>query len=70
MLKGNLLREDKRPDLKQFLYGLSVIEDKIPVVAEVNSGNLSDKAWNFDLLLHGHKRRVVEMVTIAIKIFV
>lgn len=40
--------KDKRPDLKQFLYGLSVTEDKIPVVAEVNSGNLSDKTWNFD----------------------
>ena len=42
--------KDKRPDLKQFLYGLSVTEEKIPVAAEVNSGNLSDKAWNFDYI--------------------
>ncbi len=42
--------KDKRPDLKQFLYGLSVTEDKVPVVAEVNSGNLNDKAWNFDFI--------------------
>jgi len=42
--------KDKRPDLKQFLYGLSVTEDKVPVAAEVNSGNLSDKAWNFDFI--------------------
>jgi transposase len=40
----------KRPDLKQFLYGLSVTEDKVPVTAEVRSGNLNDKAWNFDFI--------------------
>ena len=40
----------KRPDLKQFLYGLSVTEDKVPVIGEVKSGNLSDKAWNFDYI--------------------
>ncbi|MEW5784405.1 MAG: IS1634 family transposase [Bacillota bacterium] len=42
--------KDKRPDLKQFLYGLSVTEDKVPVAAEVNSGNLSDKTWNFEYI--------------------
>lgn len=42
--------KDKRPDLKQFLYGLSVTEDKVPVIGEVKSGNLSDKAWNFDYI--------------------
>lgn len=40
----------KRPDLKQFLYGLSVTEDKVPVVAEVISGNVNDKSWNFDFI--------------------
>ena len=44
------LSKDKRPDLKQFLYGLSVTEDKIPVAAEVNSGNVSDKTWNFEYI--------------------
>lgn len=40
----------RRPDLKQFLYGLSVTEDKVPVAADVNSGNLDDKTWNFDYI--------------------
>ena len=44
------LSKDKRPDLKQFLYGLSVTEDKIPVAAEVKSGNVSDKSWNFEYI--------------------
>ena len=39
--------KDKRPDLKQFVYGLSVTPEKIPVCADVNSGNISDKTWNF-----------------------
>lgn len=42
--------KDKRPDLKQFLYGLSVTPDKVPVCADVNSGNTSDKAWNLDFI--------------------
>ena len=42
--------KDKRPDLKQFLYGLSVTPDKVPVCADVKSGNTSDKAWNFDFI--------------------
>jgi len=33
-----------------FLYVLSVTEDKVPIAAEVNSGNLSYKAWNFDFI--------------------
>jgi len=31
--------KSKRPDLKQFLYGLSVTSDKIPVCADVKDGN-------------------------------
>lgn len=42
--------KDKRPDLKQFLYGLSVTPDKVPVCADVNSGNTSDKTWNYDFI--------------------
>ena len=42
--------KERRPDLKQFIYGLSVTEDKVPVTAEVRSGNLNDKAWNFDFI--------------------
>jgi len=42
--------KDRRPDLKQFLYGLSVTEDKVPVAADVNSGNMDDKSWNFDYI--------------------
>jgi len=42
--------KDRRPDSKQFLYGLSVTEDKVPVAAEVKSGNLDDKSWNFDYI--------------------
>lgn len=42
--------KDKRPDLKQFLYGLSVTPDKVPVCADVQSGNTSDKTWNFDFI--------------------
>ena len=42
--------KDKRPDLNQFLYGLSVTPDKVPVCADVQSGNTSDKTWNFDFI--------------------
>lgn len=42
--------KDRRPDLKQFKYGLSVTPDKVPVCGEVNSGNQSDKSWNFDFI--------------------
>ena len=42
--------KDKRPDLKQFLYGLSVTPDKVPVCADVKSGNTSDKTWNYDFI--------------------
>jgi len=38
--------KDHRPDLKQFIYGLGVNEDAVPVVGEVHSGNMDDKTWN------------------------
>ncbi len=42
--------KQKRPDLKQFLHGLSVTPEKVPVLAEVKSGNTSDKTWNFSFI--------------------
>ncbi len=42
--------KDKRPDLKQFMYGLGVTKDGIPVMGEVLDGNKSDVKWNEELL--------------------
>ncbi len=42
--------KDKRPDLNQYLYGLSVTPDKVPVCAEVKSGNTDDKTWSFSFI--------------------
>ena len=42
--------KDKRPDLKQFLFGVVTTHDKIPVYANVTHGNTSDKTWNNNLL--------------------
>lgn len=35
-----------RPDLKQFLYGLVVSKEGVPLLGDVNNGNMSDKTWN------------------------
>lgn len=43
--------KDRRPDLKQFRYGLGVTRDNIPVIGEVLDGNGSDHDWNLELLL-------------------
>jgi transposase len=42
--------KSKRPDLKQFVYRLSVTSDKIPVCADVKDGNTDDKTWNFKFI--------------------
>ena len=42
--------KQRRPDLKQFMYGLGVTDDHFPVIAEVRNGNTSDKTWNYDLI--------------------
>lgn len=42
--------KDHRPDLKQFLYGLGVTRDSIPVIGEVRDGNTSDQQWNRALI--------------------
>lgn len=42
--------KDKRPDLKQFKYGLVVTPDGVPVEGTIDDGNDSDKTWNKRLL--------------------
>lgn len=41
--------KDKRPDLKQFLYGL-IVADGVPVAGKVMDGNTSDKTWNKEII--------------------
>ena len=42
--------KDKRPDLKQILFGLGVTKERIVVIGNVDDGNKSDKDWNKDIL--------------------
>lgn len=42
--------KDKRPDLKQILFGLGVTPERIVVIGNVDNGNKSDKDWNKDIL--------------------
>jgi len=42
--------KDRRPDLKQFLLGLGVTPDSIPVIAQVRDGNTADVSWNGDII--------------------
>ena len=44
------LSKDKRPDLKQLLFGVVTTKDKVPVYANVTHGNTDDKTWNNNLL--------------------
>ncbi|WP_338828130.1 IS1634 family transposase [Neomoorella thermoacetica] len=37
--------KDHRPDLKQFLIGLTVNRDGLPILAQSLDGNSSDKSW-------------------------
>ncbi|MGB9851225.1 MAG: IS1634 family transposase [Moorellaceae bacterium] len=37
--------KDHRPDLKQFLIGLTVTKDGLPILGQSLSGNTSDKSW-------------------------
>jgi len=48
--------KDKRPDLKQFKYGLVVTPDGVPVEGTVDGGGESDKTWNDELLERLGKR--------------
>lgn len=38
--------KQKRPDLKQIVLGMSVTPGRIPILAKVENGNISDKTWN------------------------
>jgi len=42
--------KDHRPDLKQFIYGLVVSGEGLPLLGNVQDGNTSDKAWNSDII--------------------
>ncbi|MFZ5436927.1 MAG: IS1634 family transposase [Bacillota bacterium] len=42
--------KDNRPDLKQFLYGLAVTKEGVPVIGEVLDGNTSDRTWNHRMI--------------------
>jgi transposase len=42
--------KDHRPDLKQFIYGLVVTSEGMPLLGDVRDGNLSDKVWNQEIL--------------------
>lgn len=46
----NGFSKDKRPDLKQLLFGIVTTQDKVPVYANVTHGNTDDKTWNNNLL--------------------
>jgi transposase len=37
--------KDKRPDFEQFVYGLLVNTEGIPLAGDVLSGNTSDRTW-------------------------
>ncbi|MCP3775987.1 IS1634 family transposase [Paenibacillus sp. MZ04-78.2] len=42
--------KDYRPDLKQIMLGLAVSPERIPILANVENGNTSDKTWNFTFI--------------------
>jgi len=42
--------KDRRPDLKQFLYGVGTTADAVPVIGQVRDGNKSDGPWNYELI--------------------
>jgi len=42
--------KDKRPDLKQFLFGVVATREKIPILGNLCDGNTADKSWNNQLL--------------------
>jgi transposase len=46
--------KDHRPDLKQIMLGLAVTPERIPILANAENGNISDKTWNFTFI---HKLR-------------
>ena len=58
--------KDRRPDLKQFLFGVITTGDNVPVYGDVVSGNTSDKIWNNNLLhIIQHKLKGVDLSKIT-----
>jgi len=59
--------KDQRPDLKQFMYGLGVTKDQVPVCGDVLHGNTSDKAWNLRMIKQVRERwrKAADMVYVA-----
>jgi hypothetical protein len=49
-LSPGLRVKDMRPDLKQFLVGLTVTKDGLPLLAQLLDGNKSDKTWYPEVL--------------------
>jgi len=42
--------KDRRPDLKQIVLGLGVTPERLPILANIENGNTSDKTWNFTFI--------------------
>jgi len=51
---------DRRPDLKQFLYGIGSTADGVPVIGQVRDGNKSDGPWNYELIMKLRKHLAVK----------
>lgn len=43
--------KDRRPDLKQILYGIGTTADGVPLIGQVRDGNKSDGPYNYELIL-------------------
>jgi transposase len=52
--------KDKRPDLKQVMYGLTTSTDGVPLAGQLLSGNTSDKKWHGGMLDVVNKMLVVD----------
>ena len=53
--------KDHRPDLKHILLGMSVTPERIPILANVENGNLDDKTWNFTFIQKMREALSLEM---------
>ncbi len=42
--------KDRRPDLKQIVLCLGVTPERLPILANIENGNTSDKTWNFTFI--------------------
>ena len=53
--------KDHRPDVKQILLGMRVTPERIPILANVENGNLDDKTWNFTFIQKMREALSLEM---------